>query len=152
MDDFEQRLQRQPQRELPPPWREPILRAARAAASPDRPVFDAWLGAWWREWSAPVRLAWAGIAVAWLVIAGLHLAARTGDHTPVQTAARPVAPDVRALLSEQRRLFAELLPTAEKTSASAQSKPAERPRSERRDEPGFRTSEHFAPQPPPALV
>jgi hypothetical protein len=89
MDEFEQFLRDQPVRGVPAAWRREVLPAEDSAR--------------WRGWLWPSPVAWAAVAAAWLVVAGLQFAARPGPngHRPAATPA--------ALLAQQHRLFNELM-------------------------------------------
>ena len=98
MDEFEQFLKKQPWREVPPTWRREIL-----STLPEPKVARSW----WHEWLWPSPVAWAGLAVAWVLIFGLHLAAgpaaeQTAKETPT------VSANMAAAFADQRRLLAEL--------------------------------------------
>ena len=86
-DDFEQRLQRQPLRPVPPEWRDEILAAARAGAAPSslapRPSP---LLSLLRDWLWPHPVAWGALAASWALAVGLNSAAGG----PVLTAMRPL--------------------------------------------------------------
>jgi len=133
-EQFEKRLQRQPLREVPPAWREEILSAALEAESSRRPS-PARIAApkqskgGWRELFWPHPTAWGALAAIWLVIFGLHFASR---ETPTNNLARHSAPpsrEMRELLREQGRLFAELVGPVEKPDADRPRRAA--PRSQR---------------------
>lgn len=66
MNDFERQLQNQEFRGLPANWRREILVAA-AEATPEACASS------WREWLWPSPLAWAAVAVCWIVIVSVHL-------------------------------------------------------------------------------
>ncbi|MDD5348883.1 MAG: hypothetical protein PHQ12_01610 [Chthoniobacteraceae bacterium] len=81
MDDFEQFLNRQPPRPLPPEWRAGILAAARAGREEDAEPASAEPAPlpahpWWLAWLWPSPTAWAAVACAWLVILGLNAASQ----------------------------------------------------------------------------
>src|SRR5262245_15934765 len=99
-DDFEQRLQRQPLREVPAEWRSRILSKAAIAARPtnhssDISVFTlfamlrAEVGA--LLWPSPK--VWAGLAAIWLLLVGVDRAtlnpsegfAKAGRRPPVSS-------------------------------------------------------------------
>jgi hypothetical protein len=134
---FEQRLCRQPMREVPPAWRAEILAAARAAQpvpqvvrAGHRSVLSTintqLLTLLW-----PHPKAWAGLAAVWVVIIALHLF-NPGIQTP-QVAERSVQlnPQVVAQLKEQRRLFAELAGVADVREADRHRETPNRPRTQR---------------------
>jgi hypothetical protein len=107
IDPLEERLRRQALRPLPDEWRAEILSAAgerRAKEAPGRGPSAMGRMAWWQEWLWPSPQAWAGLAVAWLVI----LLARVGTPGPVNAASRSVGPqagqNLRVLLEERREL------------------------------------------------
>jgi hypothetical protein len=64
-DSLEAELVRQPFQPLPPAWRDEILAAAAAAATPG-----------WRDYLWPHPRAWAALAAGWVAIAGFLLAGR----------------------------------------------------------------------------
>src|SRR5882762_6941989 len=130
-DQFEKRLQRQLLREIPSAWREEIFSAAEHAAAsrhlspvPRHP-------SWWRELFWPCPQAWAGLAVAWLVILGASYATR---EAPKMTSRHmtPPSSQVRELLKQQEQLLAELVGRTEKPEADRPKHGA--PRSQRREE------------------
>ncbi len=113
-DQFERRLQGQPLRPLPAPWREEILEAARAAAprsiAPERSlsswaaVADRLHGLLW-----PHPRAWAGLAALWLVILGLSLLSREPARQDLANRSFRPSLQTRELLREQEQLLAELV-------------------------------------------
>jgi hypothetical protein len=135
-DDFEQRLHRQPLRQIPAEWREEILREGRRAAVLE--IGDADTASLpelnWRAkltnifWPNPQ--AWAGLAAVWILIFAVDFSLR--DKTPfVAEKSAPPAPEVIVELKQQQRLLAELF-GARDTGDAGQSKPMmPRPRSER---------------------
>ena len=74
-DRFEDKLQRQPFRQVPASWRREIVgrlcesAIPQDAASQKRPTTAAW-----REWLWPSPVAWAAVAAVWVLIAALQLA------------------------------------------------------------------------------
>ena len=122
-DDFEKQLERQPFRDVPPEWREEILKAARASSIPRASRLAPQAFPWWHEWLWPAPQAWAGLAAAWLVILGVNMAPSSPE-APTIAANAPAASAATATnLFEQRRELARLLdPTLE--SAPARKSPA----------------------------
>jgi len=135
-DQFEQRLQRQPLREMPSAWREEILSAAHKTESshhrsPERLAAQKRGEGGWRARFWPHPTAWGALAAVWLVILGLHF---TAHETTINNFARHSAPpsrEMRELLREQERLFAELVGPIEKPDADRPRGVA--PRSQRRE-------------------
>lgn len=125
MDDFEQRLKRQPLRAVPAGWREEILSAARDRAargeirnpSPPRSRRD-----WFLELLWPSPAAWAGVAALWLVILVVRLGTPHVPEHDTIAHIEPLLPAEALVLKEQWRLRAEL--------AGSVPAPAPQPRSE----------------------
>jgi len=86
----------------------------------------------WRELVLPCRHVWVGLAAAWMLILGLHLAAGMGQTSSVtgNQVSRP-GPEIIAAVRERRELMAQLLDPFT-------SLPAERPKV-----PGPRGSVHM---------
>jgi len=112
---FEKRLQRQPLRQTPTAWRDEILSAARQAVTPrhvpnvTRQDLLATLYSRLSTLLWPHRLAWAGLAAAWVLICVLNFAYR-GDG-PSNSARRvtPPSPQMREMLRAQEQMLAELV-------------------------------------------
>jgi len=136
-DKFEERLRRQPPREIPPAWRAQILTAAERANKIDHalrsthhPRFSTLIHQlstfFW-----PHPKAWAGLAAVWVVILTLQLASRD----PTDVAARktpPPSPEMLMVLRQQRLLLAELVERSEPPPAADRPKAVPpRPRSDR---------------------
>ena len=125
---FEQRLSRQPVKEVPPAWRAEILAAARAAQpAPQvaRVAKHSFLSTINGQLSAvlwPHPKAWAGLAAVWVCIIGLNLSMQ--EKSPVVAEkSMPASPEVIVELKKQQRLFAELV-----GSSNAETTDADRPR------------------------
>jgi hypothetical protein len=139
-------VQRQPLRQVPAPWREEILAAARAEADGLRRKGNRKLtlaatdrGADWTiaaavaQGFAPSRWAWGALAAVWVVIAVLRFGAR--DTTAVlaeEPAARPV--ELRMAMEQHRRLLAELIGQIGPPESEPAAPVAPEPRSARREE------------------
>ncbi|MCU0785254.1 MAG: hypothetical protein MUF81_14625 [Verrucomicrobia bacterium] len=138
-NQFEQRLQRQPLREMPPAWREEILAAAdnnRRVPPVREPTFAATafrpLATLWRELVLPARMTWASIAAVWVVIGILSLS--QSDQITVAARVSPATRQELRAASEQRQellLELALLPTTEPAEPP---KPNLQPRSQRQEE------------------
>jgi hypothetical protein len=121
MDDFEQKLQRQPLRPIPGEWRGEILSAAERASRPAPgasflSIFNSQLST--ILWPHPK--AWAGLAAAWILIFAVDFSMR--DTTPVVAEkAVPPSPEVIVELKQQQRMLAELI-------GASQARDAEPPR------------------------
>ena len=125
-DDFEQKLQRQPLRQVPAGWRAEILREGRRVAVPEtgntNTVSPSKLN--WRTilttifWPHP--RAWAGLAAVWVLILAVDFSVR--DPGPVRAEkSAPSSPEVMVELRQQQRLLVELL-------GSSQTREAEPPK------------------------
>jgi len=142
MENFEQRLSREPLRQIPAGWREEILSAARGAqVAGSRPstsdLRPSWLSTLSDQLSTllwPCPKAWAGLVAVWIVIFALQ--AGTRDDTPaVAQKASPPSPELILALKQQERMLAELLADHPEPRAAEQPKnPSPRPRSELREE------------------
>ena len=135
-DEFEQELEKQRLRPVPPAWRAGILEAARNAAGSQisHPSNHARVS-WWRELFWPCPQAWAGLAVVWLVIFTLHLTKPAEGPSFAGPSIMPPL-DQPTQLSTQR---AELVRLLENAPESAPSRSLPRalpgPRSERPSPP-----------------
>jgi hypothetical protein len=132
-EQFEKRLQRQPVKPIPSAWRSEILEAAQAAV-PSHASRITHHVPWWRELFWPCPQAWAALAAAWLLIVGLNVVSR--ESLPPTHASRvvPASPQIRDLLKQQERLFAELVGPMDKSAADRPKPAAPQPRSARREE------------------
>jgi hypothetical protein len=135
-DDFEQRLRRQPLRQLPSAWREEILVAAdvnRRTAPVRKLTFAAAFPVLlWRELIWPCRRIWVGLAPVWVAL--LIFNATHSDHNQPQTARSTMPPgEMRLALQEQQRILAEIIGPQPPTSpAEPPRRQNNQPRSERR--------------------
>jgi hypothetical protein len=140
-DDFEQRLQRQPLRQVPAAWRTEILREGRRVAVPNfrdasmasLPVqLLSTLNAQLKTLLWPNPLAWGGLAAVWALILALNVF--TSDKpqaTARQTA--PPSPEMITALKEQRRELAQLVGLDVPMVVAEPKSFLPRPRSERRE-------------------
>ena len=122
MENFEQRLSRQPLRQVPPEWRSEILREERRVAV--REIADAgtaslpnqsWPSSILHSLSSllwPHPKAWAGLAAVWIFIFAVNFTMR--DSSPrVAEKSAPPSPEVMVELKKQQRMFAELVGSRE---------------------------------------
>ena len=144
-DDFEKRLRRVATREIPSAWRTEILTAARARSSrreeaqTPAPASSPGLFAEFIHRLAlltrPQRVAWAGLAAAWVVIVTLNLATReTAKPTSMTGASAPTTPETLQALKQQRLLYAELVGRPEQRPPQRLKTNRPGPRSQRREE------------------
>jgi len=115
-DDFEQFLASQPLRAIPSEWRAQILRTAgqRRPLERKEPA-----GSWWRELLWPAPMAWAGVAGAWLLIVGMHIAAQPSDGKMTMPASA-ASLDVSTAIMQERQFVQEF--------SQLEEEPAEPPR------------------------
>jgi len=138
-DKFEERLRRQPLQSVPATWRDEILGAARAASRPPSVSLTpsrSWFSALRSGLSAllwPHPTAWAGLAGLWLLVLGLNFSAREPAQSKAARQTIPASPQMRELLQQQERLFAELLGPVEKPVADRPKPAAPQPHSQRRE-------------------
>jgi hypothetical protein len=113
-EQFEQRLKRQPLRQVPAGWRDEILAAARKVSpvKGPQPVVDhSFLSVLNRRlaslfWPHPV--AWGGLAAVWILLFMVNFSLR--DNVPALAEKTVLqSPVVVAQLKQQQRLLAELL-------------------------------------------
>jgi len=110
MDDFEQRLKRQPLRQPPAGWRDEILRECRESTVESRRPERSFLSTLNHQLSTllwPHPKAWAGLAAAWVVIAALNLSMR--EPGPASVKKGSPSPETMAELKRQRLLYAQLM-------------------------------------------
>ena len=133
---FEQRLSRQPVKEVPPAWRAEILAAARAAQPASqmaRVVKHSFLSTLNRQLAAilwPHPKAWAGLAAVWVCIIGLNLSTREKGAVVAEKVA-PVAPEMVVELRKQQKLYAELMGVNEPREVERPKDVPGRPRTQR---------------------
>jgi hypothetical protein len=143
-DEFEQRLRRQPTRDVPAEWRQEILAAAQAAAArrsaPDssvrrseaRAARPSWLSTLW--WPCP--RAWAALAAVWVGILAVNLS--FGDKP--ETAARQTAPapaETIVAWRQQQRMLSQLIGAPTSLDAEPPKSVVPRPRSESSGDQGL---------------
>jgi hypothetical protein len=118
-DEFEQKLNRQPRREIPAGWRKQILGSC-GPMELTAPL------SWWRQWLWPHPAAWTALAALWVVVFALAFAGRPEPAIISADSAKPRT-DVLQALAERTRLMAELSGDPVELRPS----PADRPRSAR---------------------
>ena len=137
MDDFEQKLRRQPLRKVPAEWREEILSAAGKAGTARRAVRghlgEVSLPNWLSALLWPNPQAWAGLAAVWILIFAVNLSTRDTSPVVAEKVSRPSS-EVVVELRQQRLLLAELIGPRDKSDANRSKLPVSQPRSERRFE------------------
>jgi hypothetical protein len=134
--ELEQKISRQPLRQIPGEWREEILTAAESAAATRHspPVTrPSWLSTLNSQLSTilwPHPKAWAGLAAIWIVILAVDFSAR--DKTPVVAEkSSPPSPEVIVELRQQQRMLAELIGSRDEHDADRSKSFVPQPRSER---------------------
>ena len=150
-DDFEQKLGRQPLRQVPAEWREEILSAANEVGTARRAVrlgsgtsagragrasLPDWLSTFNRQLSAllwPNPQAWAGLAAVWILIFAMDFSARDTSSMVAEKISRPSS-EVVVELRQQRLLLAELICPRDKSNVDRSKSLVPQPRSERRFE------------------
>lgn len=138
MEQFEQRLRRQPVKPIPAGWRAEILLAAQHSQA-DHQVSHgtrhSLLSAINHQLSAllwPHPKAWAGLAAVWIFIFILNFSMR--DQAPaLAKRSAPPSPEVVAELQQQRKMLAELIGSTQLRVADRQPVFSPKPRSERVD-------------------
>jgi hypothetical protein len=136
MKNFEQRLSRQPLRQIPPAWRAEILVAARdvqASRHPSPVTRHNWLATFSQQLSTlfwPHPKAWAGLAAVWILVFAVNFSMRDGSPRLAVTSAPP-SPEVMVELKKQQWMFAELVGANEPLDANRRKFFLPRPRSER---------------------
>ena len=132
MDDFEQKLQCQPLRQVPGEWREEILAAAEVQlpGAPKRSEGGSTFIAQLSTILWPHPAAWAGLAAVWILILAVDFSMR--DKSPVMAEkTAPPSPEVIVELRRQQRLLAELIGPRDTRDADRPKPLVPQPRSER---------------------
>jgi hypothetical protein len=134
-DNFEQKLQRQPLKEIPAEWRGEILTVATGRESK---VESRGQEGCWRSTLAsclstllwPHPRAWAGLAAVWILIFAVNFSMR--DPSPVRAQkSSPPSPEVIVELRQQQRLLAELIGPRDTSDTDRSKSFVPPPRSER---------------------
>jgi hypothetical protein len=140
MDNLEEKLQRQPLRQVPAEWRGEILTAADEVRTARRAVrgrlSEASLPNWFSTLNAqlstllwPHPKAWAGLAAVWILILAVNFSMR--DKAPVRAEkSLPPSPEVIVELRQQQRLLAELIGPRDTSDADRSKSFMPSPRSE----------------------
>jgi hypothetical protein len=137
MDDFEQKLQRQPLRQVPGEWREEILAAAtgRGSRVESREQEGCWPSTLVSRLSSllwPHPAAWAGLAAVWILILAVDFSMR--DKSPaLAEKSSPPSSEVIVELRQQQRLLAELIGPRDIRDADRSKSFVPQPRSECRE-------------------
>jgi hypothetical protein len=123
-DEFEQKLQRQPLRQVPAEWRTEILAEAREEQTIRHSSFvirHSWLSTLNHQLSTilwPHPKAWAGLAAVWILIFAVDFSVR--DKSPVVAEkAAPPSPEVIVELKQQQRMLVELIGSSQARDAEA---------------------------------
>jgi hypothetical protein len=137
-DEFEQKLSRQPLRQVPAEWRTEILTAAREAQAPvyaSHITHHPWLSTFNHQLSTllwPHPKAWAALAAVWVFILAVDFSTR--DTSPkVAEKSAPPSPEMIVQLKRQQRMFAELIGPREEPVADRSKTYAPRPRTQREE-------------------
>jgi hypothetical protein len=134
MNEFEQKISRQPLKKIPGEWRAEIVATATSRTSrvEGREQDEIWLSTFVARLSTifwPHPKAWAGLAAVWIFIFALNFSMR--DKTPmVAEKISPPSPEVIVELKKQQLLFAELMGPRETPDADRQKIFSPKPRSE----------------------
>jgi len=136
-DEFEQKLQRQPLRQVPTGWREEILTAASKVGTARRAVRgrlgEASLPNWLSTLLWPNPQAWAGLAAVWILIFAVNFSTRDASQA-VAGKSSPPSSEVIVELRQQQQLLAELIGPCETRVTGPLKIFGRQPRSERRFE------------------
>jgi hypothetical protein len=132
MNEFEQKISRQPLKRIPREWRAEILAATKSVSVPGRKEFDAEakMISWWRELFWPHPKAWGALAAVWIFIFIVNFSTR--DKSPaVAEKISPPSPEVAVELKKQQLLFAELMGPRDWPDGDRPKTFSPKPRSER---------------------
>jgi hypothetical protein len=140
-DDFEQRLQRQPLREVPGEWRSDILSNAHQALY-EKSQASFWSRAWQHILKPntkaaillwPSSKAWASLAVVWVLLLIVNFSTNEKSRFVSPGSLKPTKETFMAW-REQERLVIEILEPHETPVADKPKPVVPRPRSERQNE------------------
>lgn len=135
LDDFEQRLQRQPMRQPPANWRKQILSVAQAASCDSGQHAES---TFWQTlnralmamlWPAPK--AWAGLVVLWLAILAINHWSAGETKAYAQRTSGAAASGLINTWKEQEQLLVELIGPTKSPVADRPKPVSPRPRSDR---------------------
>ena len=132
-DDFEERVQRQPLRELPPEWRGEILAGARRAMPPSPGSRTSNLRAQISALLWPCPQAWAGLAAIWLGILVINFATIDKTETVAKKSA-PTSAEMIMVLKEQEQILTELIGPSDAPVLTRPRRLDARPRSQARQQ------------------
>jgi hypothetical protein len=131
MNEFEQKLSRQPLKKIPGGWRAEILAATESTVgSAPHVTFLSTLNHQLSTLLWPHPKAWAGLAAIWIFIFAVNFSMRDKSPQVVEKIAPP-SPEMLVELKKQQRLFAELIGANDLREADRQKLFLPRPRSER---------------------
>jgi hypothetical protein len=136
-EQFEQRLRRQPVKQVPGEWRAEILAAARgeqAICHSSSVIHKSWLSTLNAQLSTffwPHPKAWAGLAAIWLLIFTLNFSMRDRPPGLAVRTMSPPSPEVLVELRQQHRLYADLIGAIEPREADRRPFALPKPRSGR---------------------
>jgi hypothetical protein len=133
--EFENKLKRQPLRQIPRDWREDILRTAQenasAAVKRREPVLIRAILIAWRELIQPFRYTWSGMAALWVVFWMVNARLEISDSPTRSTIGASAASQSIRLFEEQRQALAELTGRSDPAPAEPPRESRSKPRSER---------------------